>query len=333
MEGTQQGNSGVFSSIADAVAELDRRDAAREPEKAEDSAEATAEEADEEGSSSVEQAADEDSDEVATEEEAQDEEPAKTSIEFDGKTLEIPAGTPPELVEAAQKLANDLKADYTRKTQAVAEEKKVIETAKQRALADFQQLQQSQQALAQMAQALIGTEPDLSLAQTDPHSYLVQKGLYEQRVNQFRALMQQGEQLTQQQQAELQAKQAEYQQEQMTQLLKAMPELQQPEKFSAFRAKAIDAGSKYGFSPEEVAGITDHRMALVLRDLARFHAQQKQAGDVKTKLQNVPPKVAKPGAAQQGDLKSRDLAEAKREFLKSARTDRDLRRYLARTSS
>lgn len=332
MEGTQAGNSGVFNNIADAVAELERREAAREPEEAKDDAEATAEEADEEESSSAEQAADEDSDEVATEDEDQAEEQAKTSIEFDGKTLEIPKGTPPELVEAVQKLGNDLKADYTRKTQAVAEEKKVIESAKQRTMADFQQLQQSQQALAQMAQALIGAEPDLSLAQTDPHSYLVQKGLYEQRVNQFRALMQQNDQLQQHQQQELQAKQAEFQQEQAAQLLKAMPELQQPEKFQAFRAKAIDAGSKYGFTPEEVAGVTDHRMALVLRDLAKFHAQQKQVGEVKTKLQNVPPKVAKPGAAQQGDGSANRRAEAKREFMKSDRGERALRKYLAATS-
>lgn len=332
MEGTQAGNSGVFNNIADAVAELERREAAREPEEAKDDAEATAEEADEEESSSAEQAADEDSDDVATEEEAQAEEQAKTSIEFDGKTLEIPKGTPPELVDAVQKLGADLKADYTRKTQAVAEEKKVIESAKQRTVAEIEQLQRSQQALAQMAQALIGAEPDLSLAQTDPHSYLVQKGLYEQRVNQFRALMQQNDQLQQHQQQELQAKQAEFQQEQAAQLLKAMPELQQPEKFQAFRAKAIDAGSKYGFTPEEVAGITDHRMALVLRDLAQFHAQKKQAGEVKTKLQNIPPKVSKPGAAQQSDGASQRRAEAKREFMKSDRGERALRKYLAATS-
>lgn len=329
MEGTPQRNSGVFNSVADAVAELDRRDAEREPETNE------AQESDEdtETDSSAETGVEESGEDVATEDESKEEkEEAKTSIEFDGKTLEIPKGTPPEIVEAVQKLGNDLKADYTRKTQAVAEEKKLIESAKEQAIQQSTQLQRVQASLAQMAQALIGQKPDLSLAQTDPQTYLIQNGIYEQRVAQFNALMQEGQQLTQQQEQEQAQMRADFQRREADALLKAMPELAAPEKFQAFRTQAISVGEKYGFKPEEIAALGDHRFVLALRDLAKFHKGQAAAGSLKGKLQNVPPKVAKPGTTQPGDSKSQRAAEAKREFLKSDRGDRALRRYLAATS-
>jgi len=325
MEGTQEGNSGVFDSIADAVAELDRREVAREAAKGNANEEAPAQ-------SEAEEIVEEpEGEEVAPEEQVEEEQPAKVSVEFDGKTLEIPEGTPPELVEATQKLASDLKADYTRKTQAVAEEKKVVESAKARVSTDIQQLQQAQQALAQMAHALIGDEPDLSLAQTDPHDYLIRKEMHAKRVQQFQHLMQHGETLTAQQKQALDAQEAERMRSEAQALLKAVPELSKPEKFAEFRSTAIEVGSKYGISADEIAGLTDHRMILALRDLAKFHKQQAASGELKTKLQNVPPKVAKPGATQ-SNAKGQQAAEAKREFMKSARTDRDLRRYLAKTS-
>ena len=52
-------------------------------------------------------------------------------IDLDGKKLEIPEGTPPELVKTVQKMAADLKADYTRKTQAAADAEKHIQATVQ----------------------------------------------------------------------------------------------------------------------------------------------------------------------------------------------------------
>jgi hypothetical protein len=66
-----------------------------------------------------EEAAPQQTDEVAAE--------AADVIEFDGKKLEIPQGTPPALVQSIQSMAADLKADYTRKTQEVAEIRKATD--------------------------------------------------------------------------------------------------------------------------------------------------------------------------------------------------------------
>jgi hypothetical protein len=328
MEGTQDGNS-ALNSMADAMAELDRRDAAREAEKP--TAKTSTADQDEETDSSADPGADE-SEDVATEEDAAETETEEASVEFDGKTLAIPKGTPPELVQAVQKLGNDLKADYTRKTQAVAQERHVIEAAQKQTMAQAKQLQEVQTSLAQMAQDIIGTEPDLTLAQNDPQAYLVQKGMYEKRVGMFNRLYQQGQQLQAQQEEHVEKQRAEFRQREAEALLKQMPELASPEKFQVFRSKMVTVGEKYGFKPEELSAITDHRMVLALRDLARFQSGKDTAGDVKSKLANVAPKVSKPGSTQQGDAKQRDKADAFRKFKQSGGSDRALREYLARTS-
>mgnify|MGYP000983901715 CR=1 FL=1 len=67
------------------------------------------------------------------------EEPEPELVDLDGKKLEIPQGTPPELVETVKKMATDLKADYTRKSQANAEAEKQVQAYAQ-SLAHQQQL-------------------------------------------------------------------------------------------------------------------------------------------------------------------------------------------------
>ena len=58
--------------------------------------------------------------------EDENESPAKLVLEFDGKQWELPPGTPPEIAEGVKKVADELKADYTRKRQVAAEQEKTI---------------------------------------------------------------------------------------------------------------------------------------------------------------------------------------------------------------
>lgn len=327
-----------FDSVSDAVAELDRREAVRreEAKAAKVQTEEVAEVAEEalEAEEPQEEAAEaEEAEEVATEEETEEvEEEAPQVVNLDGKQIEIPKGTPRALVEAVNSMASELKADYTRKTQEVSAERETVRAATQQTQAVVQQLQQTHQALSQFAQSLLGEAPDLSLAQQDPQTYLVQRGLYEQRMQQFQALIGQGQQL-QQQQEQSQAQQLqEARKREADLLLKAMPELSDSAKRAAFTAKAVEVGARYGISEQEIGAISDHRLILALRDLSKLQAREQSAGTVRQKLANVPPKVNKPGPASQDSGKSQRHADAKRAFLKSAKTDRDLRKYVNATT-
>jgi hypothetical protein len=342
----------TFDSVADAVAELDRRDAARAEQRAADKAakaapapapadanpeaqDAPGQEAHEEPDTDTPLPEEEESaasEEVATDdpvEPEQDEPPAV--INFDGKALEIPKGTPPALVEAVTKLGNDLKADYTRKTQEVATERSQVHAAYQQTSQLAQHLQQAQATLAQFYQAAIGEPPPLELAQTDPQAFLIQREMHTRRVQQYQQLMAQGQELSQSNHQMAEQGRAQYLNDQMEKLVKAAPELANKDKRAEFTSRIGPVADKYGVTAQELAAIGDHRVLLMLRDLARLQSREQAAGNVKTKMANVPPKVNKPGTASQDQGKGQKAAQAKQQFMRSGKSMRDVARYLAQT--
>lgn len=130
----------------------------------------------EEGGQSPESEEDEDPEEEA-------EEPAFT-IKHDGKEVTLKQS---EVLELAQQ-----GFDYTKKTMALAEERKAIEPLKREA---EQFRQQTNEALteaisrldgyAKFLQSQVGSPPPITLASTDAGSYLAQKELYEARKGQL----------------------------------------------------------------------------------------------------------------------------------------------------
>lgn len=70
--------------------------------------------------------------------EDENEGPAKLVLEFDGKQWEFPPGTPPEIAEGVKKVADELKADYTRKRQVAAEQERALQESQQIAAATFE---------------------------------------------------------------------------------------------------------------------------------------------------------------------------------------------------
>lgn len=333
----------TFDSVADAVAELDRRDTARADARAAEKAakaappeETPASEPDTDAPASEsepdEPGADYDaSDEVATDEEQAAEPQERITVNLDGKEIEIPKGTPRPLVDAVKKLESDFRADYTRKTQEVAAERQQVHAAYQQTAQLSQQLQQTQAVLAQFYQQTIGEPPTLELAQTDPQSYLIQREMHAQRVQQFQQLMGHGQQLSAQQQAMLQHQQQQALAAEFEKAVKALPEMADPAKRAQLTQRFVGVISKYGYSAHDIANVGDHRLLLMLRDLEKHHGRQQAAGTVKEKLANVPPRVNKPGTATQDGGRSAKAAQAKQQFMRSGRTLKDVQRYLSQS--
>lgn len=343
--GSPQGPS-TFDSVADAVAELDRREAERsEQRKAAKAAQAAPQaEVDDDSASPLQEAVDDESDPPLPEDEDGDEsqdvepdseesdEPKETSVvTLDGKEIEIPKGTPRALVEGIKKLEADFRADYTRKTQEVAAERSQVEAYKQQTSQAAQQLVQAQAVLSQFYQAAIGEPPPIELAQTDPQAFLLQREMHARRVQQYQELMQYGQAISQESLQQQQSAQAQYLRDQGEKLIKAMPEYAQPAKREEFVQRAVKTVEKYGLTEADVRAIQDHRLVLVLRDFIRLQGREQVAGNVKQKLANVPPKVSRPGTASPDGGKSVNKAQAKQQFMRSGRTLRDVARYLRET--
>lgn len=221
-------------------------------------------------------------------------------------------------------------AEYIKASSA---ERQLATQARQVAAQQMQQIQQHAATLSQIAQYMLGSEPDLQLAQTDPGTYIAQQAQHRQRL----AVLQQIQQLG----AQAQARQAEQQQQAFHEfatserqaLLRAMPELADPDKLAAFKGRAVKVAQKYGIRPEELGNQFDHRSFLMLRDLSRLHDMDAERAKTRKQLKAAPQlKAPEPGAAigQRQGTKTKDR-EAKRAFMKSPKTMRDVRAYLART--
>lgn len=88
----------------------------------------------------------------------------------------------------------------------------------------------------------------------------------------------------------------DYARREATTLLHKIPDFAVPEKAKTVMRQLNEAASSYGFSPEELGQVVDHRLILVLADAAKYHqAQSKQkAAAIGEKI--VPKTLLKPSA-------------------------------------
>jgi hypothetical protein len=242
-------------------------------------------------------------------------------VEYEGKTHRVPK----ELKDAVLR-----QADYTRKTTEVAQERQVLHQTYAQAQQSIQQLSTAQQTLMQYAQAFIGEEPPLELAQHDPGEYLRQRTMHEHRQRVFQQISQQGETARQEQARLAHMQEAENRRINEQQMLARAPELKDPAKREALAKNAAKYLEPFGFSLNDVAAINDARTVLLLRRVVELETQaqrrSKVEGELTQKLSNVPSKTIKPGASSES--KDRSAQEAKRRFMKSARSMKDVEAFL-----
>lgn len=173
-----------------------------------------------------------------------------------------------------------LKADYTRKTMALSEDRKAVEAEKSEVSSLKMQLAEALQTWAVPA----AQEPNWADLATKlpPQDYNKQRAMWEQRKQQADLAGKAYRAMQERQHAELIAQEQE-------RLFAVAPELRDPAKFEAVAAEFHNAGKSYGFSAEEVAQIADHRMLLVLRDAAAYRKLKEAQPAVTKKVAQAAP--------------------------------------------
>lgn len=198
-----------------------------------------------------------------------------------------------------------LKADYTRKTMALAEERKAAEAEKAEVSRLKQQLSEALQSWAIPTEQ----EPDWEqLARTKPpQEVLAAQAQWQKRQRQAQMAREQFTQLRQQQLAEtVQAEQE--------QLFSKVPEWRDPAKYTEAAQTIAKTGQEYGFSLDELSGLVDHRMILVLKDAAAYRAMQ--SANPETKKVAQAPATLKPGAKTTKTEATQAARQKQREQLK-----------------
>lgn len=275
--------------------------------------------------------ADDEGDEEGDDDQAEDDEAGEDAEDDEPKKKEpkAPAKVKISLGDREIEATPDEVSTYLREGHA---ERQQMAEARQHIAQQAQALQQQGQMLAQIAQAMLGQEPALEMAQNDPGAYIAHQAQYRQRMEvlqQLQGHMQQASHIAQAQQQQAFAQTVE---RERAALLKAMPELADPAKLSAFQGRIAKVAQRYGLTATDLSGAFDHRSYLMLRDLGRLADMEAERGRVREKLKGAPPLKTpeqRASSAQRGpDGKHKD---AKRAFMKSGRTMRDARAFLAAT--
>ena len=185
--------------------------------------------------------------------------------------------------------------------------------------------QQQQQVLAMYQQAQQGglqapTPPSKELFDQDPIGYMEAKLQYDeakaahdQKLVQLRGMHQQQ---TQQKQAARQA----YLAEQAEVLKKYIPEIADPEKGEKLKAGIMDTGVHYGFTPEEMASVSDARYVRALNDARKYRQLVANRQKSQSKADGVRP-VVKAGAKKRPDGQAATRKKAQQRLQKTGSID------------
>lgn len=252
--------------------------------------------------------------EVEQDEEVEEqEEPQKFRVKAAGEEREV---TLDELIKSYQ-----LGTDYTKKSQAVAEERKAVEAERQaiqeaKALRD--QYAQRLEMMEQMLRPQDETENLAYLKETDPIGYSVKVAEMVERDKQLNAVRAERERIAQQQEQERQQNLQRMVAEESQKLVAAVPEFADPTKGEALRKDIRSFGKSLGFSDQELASVYDSRAVLTLYKAMQYDKLMASKPEVTKKVAQAP-KVIKPGVAQSRDTGSEELKKLKARAKQSGR--------------
>jgi hypothetical protein len=251
--------------------------------------------------------------EEVDEEETQIEAPTTYSVKVDGEELEVDLD---ELRNGYQR-----QADYTRKSQALAEQRKAYEANVQAVQAERQQYSQALELLAQEQNSELNRFQNIdwaALKESDPMEYMERRIEFQDARERISQVQNERVRLHQQNQAEMRNVLEEKVRTEAEALVKVLPEYADPS--SNLKNELRDYTLGLGFSPEDIDGITDHRVVLVLHK-AMMNDKNKSAPT--TKKTKTVPKVVKSGTPQTKAQKAKKSVQAKRERLAKTGHQRD----------
>jgi len=281
---------------------------------------------DQEVEESVEEEVSEGEEEVVTEDtESQEEvdfsedEPEEESYE-DVATYKVKASGEEKEVTIDELIKNyQLGADYTKKTQEIAEQRKAIEEG-MREVQESKQVRdlysQRLQAVEEFLQKQVtdATPQDLAeLKENDPVGYAVKIAEITEKKENLSAVQQERAKIAQQQQLDQKRFLQQKVVEEAQKLSQILPEFSDPNKGEQLRNEIRAYGKSVGFTDAEMSNVIDHRHVLMLRKAQLYDQLQKNKPNV-TKKVNSAPKMVKSGNKvdpSNRDVRKRNMAKLK----------------------
>jgi len=232
------------------------------------------------------------------------------TVKVDGAEVDVSAD---ELIAGYQR-----NGDYTRKTQAVAEDRKAVEGERQQFAQAQQELHQMREHLAarlQQADSMLQTgtgEPEPNwdqLREDDPMEYMVQRDRFRDRQEQQRQIHTEREALQGQQNAVAQQQWRQHLQSEQAALLERIPQWRDADVAAKEKSSVITYAQRAGFSEQELEQASDSRAISILRKAMLYDALQDETPKARAKTKAAPKMVRAGKPKSKSEKSSRQKAQ------------------------
>ena len=209
------------------------------------------------------------------------------------------AGEEKEVTLDELKKSYQLGSDYTKKTQEVAEQRKVIEQ-EAKAIVEARQVRdnysQKLQAIEQFLNGQNDNPAELeAMKENDPVGYAVKVAEMTQKKEQLQTVQAERMRIAQEQKTQNDAQMQQFVLQEQNKLAESLPEFSDKTKGEHIRNDIRSYGKKVGFTDEELSQVYDSRHVLVLHKAAQYDKLMAGKAGVKKRVAKAP-KTVKGGA-------------------------------------
>ena len=319
---TPQEGSGELT-ISDATSAIEgmlsaSEDSNEQPETVENTEVEEVEELEEEETDESEEEESDDADEDDSEIEDEDE------VEEEQTFTVKAAGEEKQVTLDELKKSYQLGSDYTKKTQELAEQRKVIETEAKAIIEARQVRDEYSQKLQAVQQFLVGSndsrEDLAAMKENDPIGYAVKVAEMTEKKEQLQLVQAEQQRIAQQQQADRSAQMQRIVEQESQKLAQSLPEFSDKTKGEHIKNEIRNYGKQVGFTDEELSSVYDSRHVLTLHKAMMYDKLVKSKPGMKKKVSNAP-KMVKSGAKVKQSVTDRTKKQMQR--LKQTGSARD----------
>jgi hypothetical protein len=190
-------------------------------------------------------------------------------------------------------------ADYQKKTQSLAEQRKAVEADRVKideAAKTRETYAQRLQVIEQLLQQQDQNQDLASLKSEDPIAYAVAMGEKMERDKQLQAVQMERQRVQQEQQSHQQAQLQKHIQAEQAKLVEAIPEFKDDVKAEVVRRDIRNYAKSQGFTDQELSQVYDSRAVLALYKAAQYDKLMAGKGVTSKKVANAP-KTIRPGTS------------------------------------
>lgn len=257
----------------------------------------------------------EDDGDYEVDEEEEQPETLRYSVKVDGEEQEV---TLDELRNGYQR-----QADYTRKSQALAEQRKAYEANLQAIQSEREQYSQALQLMTARQQNELAQYENIdwkALKEDDPMEYMEKRLEYQDARDQLTRVQQEQQRVAEQQRQQILEQTQQVMQNEAKKLTEVLPAYADPN--SNLKNQLRDYALSLGFSQDDLNSIVDHRVVVVLHK-AMLQDRAAQGTVKKAKASKPVPKVVKSGTPESKTQRSKKATQQRRERLARTGSTRD----------